>query len=410
MVDKSGIIAGIVGVARNVNDLRNMQFELRKRFDELSILFHMSRLFLEQKSLFQIENEICRLMIDHFEAEYAWIGLFEKHRNGLKPIASANILLSEINLVDINKALGPVEKIKGSDLITISQPVDREDDQLPSVQYMLPLRWGEEPKMGLFLQLSKKNNLSVQQEKFLQSFGNFAELVLSNTMLFDEVKNNRERMQDLSHQLVKVQEEEKRWLARELHDEIGQYLTALKLLLEVDTFTDKNDIQRVQKAQAIANELIGKVRRISLDLRPGILDDLGLLPALEWYFERYLDQSGIKVEFSQLQLRNRRFPPEIEITLFRIVQESLTNVARHAQVDTVNVDINVADNAIYLNIQDVGTGFNQDANWFRNSNGINGMLERVNLVGGHFEIHSGRNEGTLIIVELPLTPENDDDN
>jgi len=233
--------------------------------------------------------------------------------------------------------------------------------------------------------------------------------VLSNTMLFEEVNRSRQHMQDLSHQLVKVQEEERRWLARELHDEIGQYLTALKLQLEVEPFSNQHEMQRIQKAQNIANELIDKVRQMSLDLRPGILDDLGLLPALEWYFERYQDQSGIQVDFSQQQLKNRRFPAEIELTLFRIAQESLTNVARHAQTDRVNVDINVTESEIQLNIQDEGIGFDQDTDWIRKSNGIIGMLERASLVGGHFSIHSRINEGTIINVTLPLKLESTHD-
>ena len=410
MLGSDGIISGIVGVARNVNDLRGMQFELKQRFDELSILFHMSRLFLEQKPLIQIEQEICQLMSDHFAAEYAWIGLFEQDGDGLLPIASANIPLSDINLAGIKKGISKGEKTLNSELIKITQPASLENKPSDPVQWVLPLSWEGGLKMGLFIQLSRTSKLTDQQENFLQSFGNLSELVLSNTMLIEEVKKGRKRMQDLSHQLVKVQEEERRWLARELHDEIGQYLTALKLQLDYDSFYGKYDIERIKKAGTIANELIDKVRQMSLDLRPGILDDLGLLPALEWYFERYQDQSGIKVDFNHQQLKDRRFPAEIELTLFRVVQESLTNVARHAKVNTVNVNINATDKVIYLIVQDAGAGFDQESDWAGKSNGIIGMLERVNLVGGHFEIHSRINEGTMINVELPVTLEIENDN
>ena len=315
MVEKNGVVSGIAGVARNVNDLRKMQLALKQRFEELSVLFQMSRFFLEHKSLIQIEQEVCQLLVKYFGADFAWIGISSQEEGGvLRPVASANIALTNIDTSVINKELSQSGKTVESGLIIFSQISSTTPQQPKAIQLLLPINWQGGPEMGLFLQLDNESSLTDQQEKFLQSFVNLAELVLSNTMLFEEVNRSRQRMQDLSHQLVKVQEEERRWLARELHDEIGQYLTALKLQLEVDSFTEKNDVQRIQKAQAIANELIDKVRQMSLDLRPGILDDLGLLPALEWYFERYQQQSGINVLFNQQQLRSRRFPAEIELT------------------------------------------------------------------------------------------------
>ena len=278
MVEPNGVISGIVGVARNVNDLRNMQLALRQRFEELSVLFQMSRFFLEHKSLIQIEQEICQLLVNHFGADFAWIGIFNQEEGEMRPVASANIALTNIDTSVINKDLSQSGKTVESGLIIIFKYfINNYQPQPKAIQLLLPINWHGGPEMGLFLQLNKESNLTDQQEKFLQSFVNLAELVLSNTMLFEEVNRSRQRMQDLSHQLVKVQEEERRWLARELHDEIGQYLTALKLQLEVDSFTEKNDVNRIQKAQAIANELIDKVRQMSLDLRPGILDDLGLV-------------------------------------------------------------------------------------------------------------------------------------
>lgn len=402
MLQSDNVINGIVGVARNVNELRKMQFELHQRFDELSVLFKISNLFLERISLHQIEQEVCRLIIDYLEANYAWIGLFGQGDDSIKPVASANISLTDADDEGRNKYWINRKESFSTRKIAFNYPLDNSNHQNEPVQIMIPITWEGGPEMGIFLQLRDNINLTRQQEIFLQSFSNLTELVLSNTILFEEVNLGRERMQELSHKLVQVHEEERRWLARELHDEIGQHLTAIKLQLEMDLLPGSNHIQRIQRAQKLANELIDKVRQMSLDLRPSILDDLGLVPALEWYFDRYQKQSGIVVIFYHQQLREKRFPAEIELAIFRVVQESLTNVARHAKVKSVDVDISMDEEKIYVDIQDTGVGFDQNTNWMQKSNGIVGMLERASLLGGHFSIHSGINEGTIINLELPI--------
>jgi signal transduction histidine kinase len=408
MVLADGVINGIVGVARNITELRYIQLELRQRFDELTVLFKMSHLFLEQKSLIHIEQEICELIVDYLEADNAWIGYYRQNEDSLIPVASANITLEDIVRKGIHKKWINGRASFESKLIKINHSSEKTNRQDKPIHIMIPISWKGGPEIGLFLQLRNNSSLSGQQEKFLQSFGNLAELVLSNSVLFEEVNRGRERMQDLSHQLVKVHEEERRWLARELHDEIGQYLTALKLQLEIDLIPDSNHIQRIQSAQKLTNELIDKVRQMSLNLRPIILDDLGLIPALEWYFQRFQDQAGIVVIFYHQQLRNIRFPSEIELAIFRVIQESLTNVARHAKVKSVDVDIRMDEERIYVDIQDTGVGFAQDSDWMKKSNGIVGMLERANLLGGNLSIHSAVNEGTIINLELPISLEHKD--
>lgn len=209
------------------------------------------------------------------------------------------------------------------------------------VDLMMPLNWGVKPQ-ALYLIKPQKPNLSEQDQQFLSSFASLTELVLGNTQLLAEVKSSQASLQELSHRLVRVHEEERRNLARELHDEIGQYLTGLKLRfnrVEVNGEGDKGDIS---DAQELLNELIRKVRKLSLDLRPSVLDDLGLLPALEWYFTRYTQQTGIEVDFDPQLPERQRFSNEIEISIYRIVQESLTNVARHAggEVGVSGVEVN----------------------------------------------------------------------
>ena len=144
-----------------------------------------------------------------------------------------------------------------------------------------------------------------------------------------------EQLQRLSRQLLQAQEAERHALARELHDEIGQRLTGLSLMLS----SQHPSPDQLIDAQAVVRDLIGRLRNLSLDLRPTILDDLGLLPALVWLFERYTAQTNVSVRFEHRLLEAQRFALEVEITAYRIVQEALTNVARYAGVTEVTVGL-----------------------------------------------------------------------
>ncbi|KSV17192.1 histidine kinase [Dehalococcoides mccartyi] len=211
----------------------------------------------------------------------------------------------------------------------------------------------------------------------------------------------------LSQRLVELQEEERSIIARELHDQIGQSLTVLKLMLDKakDSPPDKTE-ELLAEAQPLVSELISSVRNMSLDLRPRMLDDLGLLPALLWYFDRFTSQTGINVNFQHAGLK-RKFSPQLGTAVYRIIQEALTNVVRYAGVDNVLVRAKADKNQLALVIQDKGKGFNPAQRATGMSSGLKGMKERVRFLGGKLDIESKPGEGTHIIVELPLNEERD---
>jgi signal transduction histidine kinase len=214
-----------------------------------------------------------------------------------------------------------------------------------------------------------------------------------------------DRLQALSRRLLEVQEEERRHLARELHDEIGQMLTALLLMLKQNRAltTDANKT-RFEQARGIVAGLLERVRSLSFDLRPAALDHLGLVPALVSLFERYTEQTGVLVDFKHQGLE-QRFAPEVETTTYRIVQEALTNVARHAGVAGVVVRVWATAEMLSLQVNDQGRGFDPDAALTPpRSSGLIGMKERVRLLDGHLMIESSQGIGTQIMAELPLRP------
>ena len=245
------------------------------------------------------------------------------------------------------------------------------------------------------------------REEDLQVFSLFVSqttIALENARLFEQVRHGRKRMQALSHQLVEISEKERLGIARELHDEIGQILTGLNLLLGISTKLPVDKMRNnLNDARAIVNDLMNKVHMISLDLRPIMLDDLGLLPALLWYTTRYTQQTDIQVILKQHKLSNRRFSPETEITAYRIIQESLTNVARHAGVKTVEVKIWISNKILSIQISDQGIGFDlQKQIKSYKTSGISGIEERANYVGGKLSITSEVGKGTHLLVELPV--------
>jgi len=218
-----------------------------------------------------------------------------------------------------------------------------------------------------------------------------------------------QELQALSSKLVEVQEAERRHIARELHDEIGQVLTGLKLALEiVPKLPAAAAKSKMEEATYLVNDLMGRVRELSLDLRPAMLDDLGLLPALLWHFERFTALTQVKVAYEHSGL-DRRFPPEVETTAYRIVQEALTNVARHAGVDGVTVRVQAGHDGLSLHVLDDGVGFDSARALANNhSNGLAGMRERAILLGGRLILDSTPGVGTHLIAELPLDGANGD--
>jgi PAS domain S-box-containing protein len=203
----------------------------------------------------------------------------------------------------------------------------------------------------------------------------------------------------LLRRLVHMQEEERRVISRELHDEVGQLLTGLRLMIEHSGTAGSGD--RREEMKRVVNELIGRVRDLSMDLRPPMLDELGVLATLLWQIERFEKQACLAVNFRHANL-GQRFPPAIELTVVRVVQEALTNVAKHAGVASVRVEVWANENALSARIEDQGRGFDATAAFGGQSSGLSGMRERCRALQGRLVIESTPGSGTRLLVELPL--------
>jgi signal transduction histidine kinase len=226
---------------------------------------------------------------------------------------------------------------------------------------------------------------------------------VQNARLFEQVRQSDREMKALSLRLVNVQEAERSYVARELHDEIGQVLTGLKLTLERHALEQgkKTGAHLLNEAKETVNKLQTFVREFSLDLRPSMLDDLGLIRTLPWHFERFRKATNIRVHFQHSGVEDQRFSLEAETAVFRIVQEALTNVARHAKAEEAVVRLWFDDKDLKVQIEDHGQGFDPRSLVAGVTNGISGMRERASLLGGSFTIESHPGSGTRLTAELP---------
>jgi PAS domain S-box-containing protein len=213
-------------------------------------------------------------------------------------------------------------------------------------------------------------------------------------------------IRELASNLQSIREDERTNIAREIHDELGQQLTGLKMDLHWLTrkinSADDDVNNKMKESIELINATITSVRKISTNLRPSILDDLGLIAALEWQSEEFEKRSGTQVEFTN-KAGDLTVKPAVTTAIFRIYQELLTNIARHANASLVTVLLKKEDNILFLIIADNGTGFNLESISNKKTLGLLGIKERTLLLGGTYEFKSKHGEGSETIISIPLT-------
>lgn len=218
-----------------------------------------------------------------------------------------------------------------------------------------------------------------------------------------QAKLDGERLRVLSHNLVRLHEDERKALSRELHDEVGQLMTAIQMTF-LNIESGKGDADRhIQDGKELTARAVAVVRNISMGLRPSILDDLGLGPAVEWQAREFSKRSGVPVDLS-LDGQLEQLSEQQQTCLFRVIQEALTNCARHAEASRVRVTLHAGSELTSLTVEDDGKGFDSSRRADRGL-GLFGMEERVREIGGRLSIVSNRTKGTLLKVVAPARKE-----
>jgi|GEM_PF-5717427 len=226
----------------------------------------------------------------------------------------------------------------------------------------------------------------------------------------ETLEEQARRLRELSRQLVQAQETERRTMARELHDEIGQVLTGLTLTVDLarQQARGTETAATLDQVRSMVDSLQSKVRGMAVSLRPTVLDDHGLLSAMLMLCDEYRTTAALTTQVHHTGLNDRRFRPEVESSAYRVIQEALTNVVRHAGADTAVVRLWADETVLGVQVQDFGRGFVlEDALRAPRVRGVSGMRERVELLGGQFMIDSGPGEGTRVTAEIPLVIDGD---
>ena len=227
--------------------------------------------------------------------------------------------------------------------------------------------------------------------------------VLELTESQRQVQSRTLELQKLSGELLRVQDEERRRVARTLHDELGQELVAIKLELQSAEASPSGSTEAVRRAILLADGALQKVRNLSYLLHPPLLEESGLIPALHWYFEGLQNRGQVRIAFDYHPLPFSRMPGEIETTIFRVIQESLTNVYRHSMSKDARVELVQNSDTVTIRVRDFGTGIEENKLGLpaRMGVGISGMKERVKQLNGNLTI-SPAEPGTLVQATIPI--------
>ncbi len=412
---------------RRTQEVEALNVQLRGTTRELSALVEMSRTLSStieldrvlHYALYQIANSfegVCCAAIFLKQAGVLEPAQTYYHPYAAPPAAPPPLQAVASRTTDCGQAVG----VDLADQIMIVEDLDADGNvapKKPSAHYRtlgVPLVAQGEPVGSLVMSSAQDDKPFASQDlNLLAAFARQITTSIENARLYQVVQEREARLAELFRQLVNAQEGERQRIARELHDETGQKLTALAMGLAAVETSLSNDAaaegrQLVHNLREVTDQAITELRHIMSDLRPALLDDLGLAPALRSYVQQYaLRHPQISVTLSADRAA-QRLSPQYETALFRVAQEALTNIARHAHATRAAVIFEQRPNIVRLEISDNGVGFNPEAERagrYASGSGLGlvGMRERITLVGGRWSIQSAPGEGTRVVVELAIS-------
>ena len=411
-----GEIYGMVLILRDITKQREALSEIQRQANHAEALVQVASQLNNQLELTKVLSTICVIINRTLEASATAVFLLDSRKTVFRDMAA----YTDDPLLQTHENAHfeiPSELLEA--MVTFENPIVVLQDvqAYPGLPY-LDLLKGQDVKTLVIAALFSRDRLigalmsvftgeqhilPMDDMALLKGLADQAASAIENAELFDQVRMGRERQRKLAKSLVDVQEAERRHIAQELHDHLGQALTGLQFMLEnAKGLTDGRQRSNLEEIQKSVGEIIEQVREMSLDLRPSMLDDMGLIPTLRWHFGRYTRQTGILVDF-QCEESLSRFSTEIETAAYRIIQEALTNVARHANAREVYVGLTIHGGALWVEVVDKGKGFDTASITQKPTSGLGGMRERADLAGGFLTIRSYVGQGTQIVASLPLT-------
>lgn len=393
--------------------------ELLRRNRELAVLNAVAEAVSEPLALEPLLERALERVLDLLDLEAGWIMLIDGSRSTTPEVAGAvgmpyDIARREAEFGFPNCPCGRVLETGEPMLIHPLKdtcPVSSmclRDGRPVTCHASIPLI-AKSRVLGVFnIVAGTPSEFGWDELRLLSAIGAQLGVAIENAQLWEELREKEALRGQLLDKVIHAQEEERQRIARELHDETSQALTSFMVGLKVleGAKSTEEVRQRAAELRQVVADALESVRNLALELRPSTLDDMGLIPTLERYTHDYSQKFGITVDFHTLGFDRTRLPPQVETTLYRIVQEALTNVARHADADTVSVLLERQASRLLIIVEDNGRGFDAEKLLRSRSHekrlGLYGMRERANLIGGELTIESQPGAGTTIFVEVPL--------
>ena len=423
--DEAGNVTAIVSIGVDVTDFRRVQQTLERRNRELQALVKAGQLLSGTLDLDEVLDRVLDVVQKQFNLPSVSFSsydpatqTFEIRAQRYDAPAHQVGRIGERRTRDqhpySSRALDTGQPVYEPDLwnaphIPEEKQAEARAKNIRSV-VEVPLIAKGQPVGVLHLRSFETPRFFTEEElAFVRAIAPGAAAAIDNAQLYGQIDAARARAEELAARVVQAQEEERRRIARELHDEVGQLLTGAKLsqeMLVADLPAEPAELrERALENVGLIDETMDVVRKLSLDLRPAALDELGLPAALEWHVERYQHQTGLQVTLRQ-ELLPRQLSDPLATAVYRIIQEALTNVARHASAESVVVEVACTGQSLCVQVTDDGCGFDVAAvlraGPAEEHFGLMGLLERATLLGGEAHIESAPGQGTRIAVELPL--------
>ena len=328
------------------------------------------------------------------------------------PLPMWMVTIPDLKIIDVNDAAIKQYGYSREEFLQLStkdlRPAEDVDNFLKEVDKMEPgviniRAWRHKKKDGTIIHVETYSHQIMYEGRMV--WLGLPHDVTEQYKAKELLQKSYEDIRLLASNLQSIREDERTNIAREIHDELGQQLTGLKMdmhwLTRKINSTDEEINKKMKDSIELVNSTIATVRKIATDLRPSILDDLGLLAALEWQSEEFERRSGTKVVFTN-KAGEISVMPKAATALFRIYQEVLTNVARHANASKVDAILDSDDKRLYFSIRDNGVGFDVNATKDKKTLGLLGIKERSLLIGGTYEIKSTPGQGAEIMISIPL--------
>jgi len=414
--DDSGHITHIIELMRDVTEQRKLEDTLVLRNEQLSTLNSLARTVSHSLDL----DEVLTRALDHItemaKMDVAAIFLLQERLGDLQLKALHGFseesarLVSKLGLLegDCGGVINTGKMVVVPDLNCYgrsgSRVVGRE--KLRSLVHV-PLNAKGDTLGSMCVGNRVKKGFSQEDLDFLSAVGDQIAMAVENARLYAEIRRKERMRGGLLQKVITAQEEERKRIARELHDETSQALTALLYEVEeaLEGQCDEESAQTLEHVRTLTTQTLEGIHKMIYDLRPSLLDHLGLSAAVRWLAETRLEANGVRVRLDE-DPNLGRLPAEMEIALFRVVQEAISNILRHAGARNVIISLQKRDGQLHMAIEDDGIGFDMDeivhgADTSRGL-GLLGMSERAQLFGGSLYINSTLGEGTCVYAQIPL--------